>query len=163
HGAVQDRDLGAVGRDVARIVDATRPHLPRGSFLTVRGQLATMRTAYVGLLAGLGFSIVLVYLLIVVNFQSWLDLFIIVCALQVGSRTRRWGGPSLAACSAPPSPPSSSCPRCSPCCTGGARPEPRNDEQAIALPSPGVPRSRGAGRGARARHRLGDPRPQRGR
>jgi multidrug efflux pump subunit AcrB len=81
HGAVQDRDLGAVGRDVARIVDANRPHLPRGSFLTVRGQLATMRTAYVGLLAGLGFSIVLVYLLIVVNFQSWLDPFIIITAL----------------------------------------------------------------------------------
>jgi len=81
HGAAQDRDLGAVGRDVARIVDANRPHLPRGSFLTVRGQLATMRTAYVGLLAGLGFSIVLVYLLIVVNFQSWLDPFIIITAL----------------------------------------------------------------------------------
>jgi len=81
HGAVQDRDLGAVGRDIARIVDTTRPHLPRGSFLTVRGQLATMRTAYIGLLAGLAFSIVLVYLLIVVNFQSWLDPFIIVTAL----------------------------------------------------------------------------------
>src|SRR5437667_250143 len=81
HGAVQDRDLGAVGRDIARIVDATRSHLPRGSYITVRGQLATMRTAYVGLLAGLAFSIVLVYLLIVVNFQSWLDPFIIVTAL----------------------------------------------------------------------------------
>src|SRR5213594_1607832 len=81
HGAVQDRDLGAVGRDIGRIIDATRSHLPRGSYITVRGQLATMRTAYVGLLAGLGFSIVLVYLLIVVNFQSWLDPFIIVTAL----------------------------------------------------------------------------------
>src|SRR5438128_2877013 len=81
HGAVQDRDLGAVGRDIARIVDAHRPLLPRGSFLTVRGQLATMPTAYIGLLAGLGFSIVLVYLLIVVNFQSWLDPFIIIMAL----------------------------------------------------------------------------------
>jgi multidrug efflux pump subunit AcrB len=81
HAAAQDRDLGAVGRDIGRIVNATRPHLPRGSYLTVRGQLATMRTAYVGLLAGLGFSIVLVYLLIVVNFQSWLDPFIIVTAL----------------------------------------------------------------------------------
>src|SRR3989440_3282330 len=81
YGAVQDRDLGAVGRDIARIVDAHRPLLPRGSFLTVRGQLATMRTAYIGLLAGLGFSIVLVYLLIVVNFQSWLDPFIIIMAL----------------------------------------------------------------------------------
>ena len=81
YGAVQDRDLGAVGRDIARIVDANRAHLPRGSFLTVRGQLETMRTSYVGLLAGLGFAIVLVYLLIVVNFQSWLDPFIIITAL----------------------------------------------------------------------------------
>src|SRR4029453_2149709 len=81
HAAAQDRDLGAVGRDVARIVDAMRAELPRGSYLTVRGQLSTMRTAYLGLLAGLGFSIVLVYLLIVVNFQSWLDPFIIITAL----------------------------------------------------------------------------------
>src|SRR3989475_3069892 len=81
HGAVQDRDLGAVGRDIARVVDANRPLLPRGSFLTVRGQLATMRTSYLGLLAGLAFAIILVYLLIVVNFQSWLDPFIIITAL----------------------------------------------------------------------------------
>jgi multidrug efflux pump subunit AcrB len=81
YGAVQDRDLGSVGRDVARIVEANRKLLPRGSFLTVRGQIETMRTAYVGLLAGLAFAIVLVYLLIVVNFQSWLDPFIIVTAL----------------------------------------------------------------------------------
>src|SRR5882724_8362953 len=81
YGAVQDRDLGSVGRDVARIVEASRKLLPRGSFLTVRGQIETMRTAYVGLLAGLAFAIVLVYLLIVVNFQSWLDPFIIVTAL----------------------------------------------------------------------------------
>src|SRR2546425_9839432 len=67
--------------DPAGTGGATCPPLPGGSYLTVRGQLATMRTAYVGLLAGLGFSIVLVYLLIVVNFQSWLDPFIIVTAL----------------------------------------------------------------------------------
>src|SRR5213080_426782 len=81
YGAVQDRDLGAVGRDITRIADAYRAQLPRGSFLTVRGQLRTMRTSYIGLLAGLAFAIVLVYLLIVVNFQSWLDPFIIVTAL----------------------------------------------------------------------------------
>src|SRR5437762_7108183 len=81
YGAVQDRDLGAVGRDINRIADAYRAQLPRGSFLTVRGQLRTMRTSYIGLLAGLAFAIVLVYLLIVVNFQSWLDPFIIVTAL----------------------------------------------------------------------------------
>jgi multidrug efflux pump subunit AcrB len=81
YGAVQDKDLGAVGRDITRIVDAHRAHLPRGSFLSVRGQLETMRTSYVGLLTGLAFAIVLVYLLIVVNFQSWLDPFIIITAL----------------------------------------------------------------------------------
>ena len=81
YGAVQDRDLGAVGREVNRIVDANRKLLPRGNFFRVRGQLDTMQTSYTGLLAGLGFSIVLVYLLIVVNFQSWMDPFIIIMAL----------------------------------------------------------------------------------
>ena len=81
YAAIQDRDLGAVGRDLTRIVEANRKLLPRGSFIRMRGQLETMRTSYVGLLAGLGFAIVLVYLLIVVNFQSWLDPFIIITAL----------------------------------------------------------------------------------
>ncbi|HMI50023.1 MAG TPA: efflux RND transporter permease subunit [Candidatus Saccharimonadales bacterium] len=81
YASVQGRDLGAVGRDVTRIVDANRKSLPKGSFVTIRGQLQTMRTSYLGLLAGLVFSIVLVYLLIVVNFQSWLDPFIIIMAL----------------------------------------------------------------------------------
>ena len=81
YGSVQDRDLGAVGRDITRIVDAHRASLPRGSFITIRGQLETMRTSYVGLLSGLVFSIILVYFLIVVNFQSWLDPFIILTAL----------------------------------------------------------------------------------
>jgi multidrug efflux pump subunit AcrB len=81
YGGVQDRDLGAVGRDVSRIVDANRKLLPRGSFVTIRGQLDTMRSSYIGLIAGLGFAVVLVYLLIVVNFQSWLDPFIIITAL----------------------------------------------------------------------------------
>jgi CzcA family heavy metal efflux pump len=81
YASVQDRDLGAVGRDLTRIVDGNRRFLPRGSFVTIRGQLSTMRSSYINLLAGLVFSIVLVYLLIVVNFQSWLDPFIIVTAL----------------------------------------------------------------------------------
>ncbi|HVR22185.1 MAG TPA: efflux RND transporter permease subunit [Candidatus Polarisedimenticolia bacterium] len=81
YGAVQDRDLGSAARDIDRIVEANRKSLPRGSFITIRGQIQTMRSSYVGLLAGLGFSIVLVYLLIVVNFQSWLDPFIIITAL----------------------------------------------------------------------------------
>ncbi|HEX4172990.1 MAG TPA: efflux RND transporter permease subunit [Acetobacteraceae bacterium] len=78
---VQGRDLGAVGRDVTRIVAANRGHLPRGSFVTIRGQLETMQGAYISLAEGLGFSILLIYLLIVVNFQSWLDPFIIITAL----------------------------------------------------------------------------------
>jgi multidrug efflux pump subunit AcrB len=81
YASVQDRDLGAVGGDITRIVDANRKLLPRGTFITIRGQLDTMHTSYIGLLAGLGFAIVLIYLLIVVNFQSWLDPFIIITAL----------------------------------------------------------------------------------
>lgn len=81
YAGTQGRDLGAVGRDVTKIVDAHRKELPRGSFMNIRGQLTTMQKSYVGLLAGLAFAIVLVYLLIVVNFQSWLDPFIIITAL----------------------------------------------------------------------------------
>jgi multidrug efflux pump subunit AcrB len=81
YASVQDRDLGGVGADINRIVDAHRASLPRGSFVTVRGQIVTMQSSYVSLLGGLAFSIVLVYLLIVVNFQSWLDPFIIITAL----------------------------------------------------------------------------------
>src|SRR5579862_5639319 len=81
YASVQGRDLGAVGREVTNIVDANRKSLPRGSFVAVKGQMQTMRSSYVGLLIGLIFSIILVYLLIVVNFQSWLDPFIIITAL----------------------------------------------------------------------------------
>ncbi|HWF08006.1 MAG TPA: efflux RND transporter permease subunit [Bryobacteraceae bacterium] len=81
YGAVEGRDLGAAGQDVTRIVDAARKNLPHGSDVVVRGQLDTMRTSYIGLAAGLGVAIVLVYLLIVVNFQSWLDPLIIISAL----------------------------------------------------------------------------------
>jgi multidrug efflux pump subunit AcrB len=81
YASVQGRDLGAVGREVNSIVDANRKLLPRGSFVKLRGQYGTMRSSYVGLIGGLGFSIILVYLLIVVNFQSWLDPFIIITAL----------------------------------------------------------------------------------
>jgi len=81
YASPQDRDLGAVGRDVSRIVDANRASLPHGSFVTLRGQYGTMKSSYIGLIGGLGFAIILVYLLIVVNFQSWLDPFIIITAL----------------------------------------------------------------------------------
>jgi multidrug efflux pump subunit AcrB len=81
YGSVQDRDLASVGRDITRIIANDQKLLPRGSFFRIRGQLETMRTSYEGLLAGLAAAIVLVYLLIVVNFQSWLDPFIIITAL----------------------------------------------------------------------------------
>src|SRR5882762_3512035 len=80
-GSTQGRDLGGVARDLQAIVDRNRSHLPRGSQIIVRGQIATMQSSFVGLLAGLAFAIFLIYLLIVVNFQSWLDPFIIISAL----------------------------------------------------------------------------------
>jgi len=81
YGSVQDRDLGAVSRDVQRIVDEVRKTLPRGTFITLRGQVQTMHDSYFGLLLGLAFAILLLYMLIVINFQSWLDPFIIITAL----------------------------------------------------------------------------------
>jgi len=80
-GNVDGRDLGGVAREIQPIIDQSRKDLPDGSQISVRGQIQTMNASFVGLLAGLGFSIVLVYLLIVVNFQSWLDPFIILMAL----------------------------------------------------------------------------------
>ena len=81
YGSAEGRDLGGVARDIDRIVDSSQKELPRGSRTIVRGQIATMRSSFLGLLAGVAFSIVLVYLLIVVNFQSWLDPLIIISAL----------------------------------------------------------------------------------
>ncbi len=81
YATVQGRDLGSAGAEVSKIAHAHEKSLPRGSFLTIRGQLETMRTSYLNLLGGLAFSILLVYLLIVVNFQSWLDPFIIIMGL----------------------------------------------------------------------------------
>jgi multidrug efflux pump subunit AcrB len=81
YGAVQDRDLGGVSSDVGRIVNAFKKNLPRGTSIAILGQVDTMRSSYISLLGGLVFSIVLVYMLIVVNFQSWVDPFIIITAL----------------------------------------------------------------------------------
>ena len=78
---VQDRDLGAVSRQITTILNSDDRSLPRGTFVTLKGQVETMRSSYAGLVGGLIFSIVLVYLLIVVNFQSWVDPFIIITAL----------------------------------------------------------------------------------
>jgi multidrug efflux pump subunit AcrB len=77
----QVRDLGAVNDAVERIIAKTQQGLPRGSHVEIRGQGVTMTGAYTQLIEGLLFSIVLVYLIIVVNFQSWLDPFIIITAL----------------------------------------------------------------------------------
>jgi multidrug efflux pump subunit AcrB len=90
YGAVQGRDLGAVARDIDKIIASTHQQLPRGARVVVRGQVQTMRTSYIGLLAGLAFSILLVYLLIVVNFQSWLDPFIIITALPAALAGIAW-------------------------------------------------------------------------
>ncbi len=89
-GAATGRDLGSVGSDLNQIIDATRHELPRGSRVVVRGQVDTMRSSYIGLLSGLAFSIVLVYLLIVVNFQSWLDPFIMISALPAALAGIAW-------------------------------------------------------------------------
>ncbi len=80
-GSVEGRDLGGVAREIQPIIDASKKDLPRGTQIVVRGQILTMLSSFSGLLWGLLFSIVLVYLLIVVNFQSWLDPFIILMAL----------------------------------------------------------------------------------
>jgi len=90
YGAVQGRDLGGVSGDITRILDQTRQQLPRGSQVVLRGQAQTMHSSYIGLLAGLVFAVLLVYLLIVVNFQSWLDPFIIICALPAALAGIAW-------------------------------------------------------------------------
>jgi multidrug efflux pump subunit AcrB len=81
---VQDRDLGGVSVAVQRIAAELRPKLPPGHTVTVRGQVESMNSAFVRLGLGLIFAVVLVYLLMVVNFQSWLDPFIIITALPAG-------------------------------------------------------------------------------
>ena len=81
YGNVEGRDLGAVSRQIGTILNSNSKSLPRGTYVTLKGQVETMRSSYIGLIGGLVFSIVLVYLLIVVNFQSWVDPFIIITAL----------------------------------------------------------------------------------
>jgi multidrug efflux pump subunit AcrB len=89
-GAIQGRDLGGVSRDIRRILDETRRQLPRGSQVILRGQAQTMRSSYIGLLGGLFFAVLLVYLLIVINFQSWLDPLIIISALPAALAGIAW-------------------------------------------------------------------------
>jgi multidrug efflux pump subunit AcrB len=81
YGAMQGADLGFMSAQINKLVAETRSQLPRGSQVTVRGQVKTMTDSFNGLLIGLAGAVVLVYLLIVINFQSWLDPFIIITAL----------------------------------------------------------------------------------
>src|SRR6202041_3294844 len=81
YGATQERDLGAVASDVERVLRDTKHAVPRGSYLARRGQVQTMNNAYSQLYFGLLGAVVLIYLVIVVNFQSWTDPFIIITAL----------------------------------------------------------------------------------
>jgi multidrug efflux pump subunit AcrB len=81
YGAVQERDLGSVAGDIQRILNETHKDLAKGSYVLLSGQVTTMTSAYSQLYFGLAGAIVLIYLVIVVNFQSWLDPFIIVTAL----------------------------------------------------------------------------------
>ena len=90
YAAAQERDLGGVIGDVDTLIAAAKPSLPRGSTVEVRGQAVTMSSAYSQLVIGLAFSIVLIYLLIVVNFQSWLDPFVIVMALPAALAGIAW-------------------------------------------------------------------------
>jgi multidrug efflux pump subunit AcrB len=89
-GAADGRDLGGIARDINKIIDSERSQLPRGSQVVIRGQVQTMKSSYTGLLVGLLFAIALDYLLIVVNFQSWLDPFIMISALPAALAGIAW-------------------------------------------------------------------------
>jgi CzcA family heavy metal efflux pump len=80
-GGVQGRDFGAVAREIRGVIEAASRTLPRGTRLEARGQMETMRSSFVGLYGGLALAILLVYLLIVITFQSWTDALIIIGAL----------------------------------------------------------------------------------
>ncbi|MBV8226217.1 MAG: efflux RND transporter permease subunit, partial [Verrucomicrobia bacterium] len=81
YGGADGKDLGYVSDQIQKLVDASKKDLPRGSFISVRGQVSTMHASYLGLYLGLAFSMLLAYLLMVVNFQSWIQPMIIVTAL----------------------------------------------------------------------------------
>jgi multidrug efflux pump subunit AcrB len=90
-GGVSGRDLGGVLQDIQPFIEEAKKNLPRGSFILVRGQAETMRSSYIGLGLGLIVAIALVYLLLVVNFQSWLDPLIIISALPGALAGVVWG------------------------------------------------------------------------
>jgi multidrug efflux pump subunit AcrB len=90
HANIQGRDLGSVSRDIDKAIETARANLPRGVDLQVRGQIQTLKTAFVGLGIGLLVAVALVYLLVVVNFQCWLDPLIIISALPAALAGIAW-------------------------------------------------------------------------
>ncbi|HSX50896.1 MAG TPA: efflux RND transporter permease subunit [Cellvibrio sp.] len=90
HANIQGRDLGSVSRDINKLIEQARADLPRGVDLKVRGQIETLETAFTGLSLGILVAIALVYLLVVVNFQSWLDPLIIISALPAALAGIAW-------------------------------------------------------------------------
>jgi multidrug efflux pump subunit AcrB len=81
YSSAEGRDMGSISAEIRRLVAALRPHLPRGMSVEILGQTETMKSSFVELGVGLVMAVVMVYLLIVVNFQSWVDAFIIITAL----------------------------------------------------------------------------------
>jgi multidrug efflux pump subunit AcrB len=90
YASPDQRDLGGFAADIDRIIANTRPTLPRGTTLELRGQVDTMRTSFTRLGLGMIFAVVLVYLVMAVNFQSWLDPFIILMALPGAMAGMLW-------------------------------------------------------------------------
>ena len=90
-GGVSGRDLGGVMREIKPIIEQAKNELPKGSFISLRGQADTMRSSFTGLAVGLGIAAVLIYLLLVVFYQSWLDPFIIITALPGALAGVVWG------------------------------------------------------------------------
>ena len=83
YASVQDRDLGSVQKDIARIVEEEQKTLPAPDKITVRGQIESMDSAFLHIEIGLAIAVVAVYLLMAVNFQSWGDPFVVICALPI--------------------------------------------------------------------------------
>ncbi len=90
YATVQGRDLGAVASDIRAILEQTSKQVPAGSTVAIRGQVQTMNDSYEGLLLGIAGAFVLIYLLLVVDFQSWRDPFIVVCALPAALAGITW-------------------------------------------------------------------------
>ncbi len=87
---VRGRDLGSVATEIQALIDEAKSNLPKGSRIAMRGQVQTMQSSYIGLGVGLLGAIILVYLLIVINFQSWLDPLIIISALPAALAGIAW-------------------------------------------------------------------------